>query len=138
MTNEREYLISCLGCLMLLGISAIFGVTTSTNKKREIEAKRLMSMPDSYWEAEKEKAIASVKKHELDIQYKERMELDKRERKAKEAEAQREFEKSAPPEYWTSLAKQKEAEERGKTERQTAQARANAIENAARQIRYAM
>lgn len=129
---------SFLNTIVLFCGFFVAGSLISSYKKEDIKAKQLMGMPDSYWEAKKEEAIASVKRYELDVQSRERLELDKRERKAREAAAQREFEKTAPPEYWISLAKQKEAEEQGKTERQIASARASAIENAARQLSYSL
>lgn len=110
----------------------------SSYKSKQLEAKRLIGMPDSYWEAEKAKAEAEVKMHEMDVASDERLLLDERERKAKAAAARLEFQKAAPAEYWDYLAREKEAQERGKTERENAAAQAKAIENAARDIRKAV
>lgn len=142
MNNELDISLTALlgfGAAGLLAIAVGAVANSFTNiKKATIEADRLKAMPDSYWEAKKAEAEASVKKHELDIAYKERMELDARERRAKEAAAKREFEQSAPPEYWEAMARKAEAEERGKTERENAKAQADAIKNAAYQLRCAI
>lgn len=106
-------------------------------QEKSVEAERLKNMPDSYWEAEKAKAEASAKKHELDVAMKERLVLDERDRKAKADAARLEFERTAPPEYWDAMAKKIEAEERGKTERENAQIQAKAIEKAAAEVRRA-
>lgn len=134
----HEFEAACIGIAgaATTAIAALGSVTHYREKK--LEAERLLGMPDSYWEAEKAKAEASVKKHELDIQHKERMTLDDRERAERERQAKREFEKTAPPEYWDAIARKAEAEERGKTERENARAQAKAIEDAAKQIRYAI
>ena len=134
----HEFEAVCIGIAgaATTAIAALGSITHYREKKLETE--RLLGMPDSYWEAEKAKAEASVKKHELDIQHKERMTLDDRERAERERQAKREFEKTAPPEYWDAMARKAEAEERGKTERANAKAQADAIENAARQLRHAI
>lgn len=106
-------------------------------REKSIETERLKSMPDSYWEAEKAKAEASAKKHEIDVAMKERLVLDERDRKAKADAAKLEFERTAPPEYWDAMAKKIEAEERGKTERENAKIQAKAIEKAASEVRRA-
>lgn len=142
MNNELDISLTGLLCFGAAGLLAIAGGAVANSftgiKKATIEADRLKAMPDSYWEAKKAEAEASVKKHELDIAYKERMELDARERHAKERTAKREFEQSAPPEYWEAMARKAEAEERGKTERENAKAQADAIKNAAFQLRCAI
>lgn len=125
----------CVGAALF---ATLFGIKSmSEYQDKRLEADKLRSMPDSYWEARKAEAAASVKKHEMDIASKERLTLDKRNREAEEAAAQREFEKTAPPEYWASLARQVEAEERGRTDRENAQAQAKALEKAAYEIRRA-
>lgn len=127
--------IALVATTLLLGFSIdrVAGYKTKVS-----EGERLKSMPDSYWAAKAVEAEASVKKHELDIQSQERLVIDKRDRAAKKEAAQREFEKSAPPEYWAAMAKKAEIEERGRTERENAQAQAKALENAAMQLRYAV
>lgn len=118
-------------------LAAFVSGRTFTFREKIAENERLKNMPDSYWEAEKAKAESAAKQHELDIAMKERLALDERERKAKEAAAKLEFEKTAPPEYWAAMAKKIEAEERGKTERENAQLQAEAIKKAAEEVRRA-
>lgn len=127
-----------------LGIAAVtlevggaFGSVMSY-KAKQLEAERLKEMPDSYWMAEKAKAEAAVKQHELDIALKERLELDARDRAALERAAKLEFERTAPPEYWEAAARKAEAAERGKTERENAKRQAEAIKSAAREISLAV
>lgn len=142
MNNEVDISLTALLGFGAAGLLAIAGGAVANSftsiKKATIEADRLKAMPDSFWEAKKAEAEASVKMHELDIAHKERMELDARERRAKELAAKREFEQSAPPEYWEAMAKKAEAEERGKTERENAKVQADAIKSAAYQLRCAV
>ena len=115
---------------LLFLVAVIFGGGAMAVRANRIEGERLKDMPDSYWEAKKAEAEASVKKHEIDVASNERLVLDSRNRETAKAEAKREFEKSAPPEYWDAIARKAEAEERTKT----AAAQAKAAKEAAYQL----
>lgn len=137
--NDNDFGFELKAIAIMIG-GLLAGLVSSqifSYKEKCVEANRLSSMPDSYWEAEKAKAESAVKQHELDIAMKERLAIDERERKAKAAAAKMEFEKTAPAEYWAAIARKAEAEERGKTERENAQIQAKAIERAAAEVRRA-
>jgi hypothetical protein len=102
-------------------------------------------MPDSYWEAEKAKVDASVKKHQVDVAAKERLTIDERERMDANRSAIREFELHAPAGYWESKryeaelkARRDESERRAKTEQEKARIQAAAIANATKNIGTAL
>lgn len=135
--TEDKMVYGFLAGLGAILVSCIAIASGASYKQEKMKLTRLSEMPDSYWEAEKAKAESSVKKHELDLALKERLELDKRTRAAEEMAAKRAFEASAPPEYWTSMAEQVKAKERAKTERENAKRQAQAITRAAQEFRHA-
>ena len=108
-----------------LGLSGLIVYTISQEDKRkysdkerqrqhELELeKEKAKLPPEYWNAMAEEHKASVKKHEIDVQSKEKLELDERDRKDAENERIREYEKNAPAEYW----EQKRIEQEEKTKR---------------------
>jgi hypothetical protein len=118
---------------------------TRTHAEAMAETERLKNMPDSYWEAEKAKADASVKKHQVDVAAKERLTIDERERMDANRSAIREFELNAPAGYWESKryeaelkARRDESERRAKTEQEKARIQAAAIANATKNIGTAL
>jgi len=68
--------------------------------------------PPEYWLAEKAKTEAKANETKLKLESEERLEIDNRERKDKEAIRRRAFEQNAPDSYWAQ--KKVEAEERTK------------------------
>lgn len=79
-------------------------------KIKEAETK----LPPEYWEAKKAEAQANAEVEKAKIESDERLVKDQRDRLDAEAAATREFEKSAPPEYW----EQKRIQEEEETKRQ--------------------
>ncbi len=135
-TSDDKLALGLLGGLGALLLSLVAITTGASYTQEKMKLAHLREMPDSYWEAERVKAESSVKKHELDLALKERLEMDKRNRAAEELAAKRAFEASAPPEYWASMAEQVEAKERAKTERENAKQQAQAITRAAQEFRH--
>ncbi len=135
--SEDKIFLGIIGGLGAL-IASVIAISEGVGyQKEKMKLAHLREMPDSYWEAEKVKAESSVKKHEMDLAYKERLELDKRQREADELAAKHAFELAAPPEYWESMAKQVKAKEQAKTERENARRQAEAIAKAAHEFRQA-
>lgn len=93
-------------------------------KKAELEG----TYPPEYWSAKAAKAEADAIARKAQIESDERLELDARDRKAAEQAALREFEKSAPAEYW----EQKRIEEEQKTKREADRRRFEAEQEAAK------
>ena len=93
-------------------------------KKAELEG----TYPPEYWTAKAAKAEADAKVRQASIESEERLKLDARNRKDAEQAALREFEKSAPAEYW----EQKRIEEEQKTKREADQRRYEAEREAAK------
>ena len=93
-------------------------------KKAELEG----TYPPEYWTAKAAKAEADAKVRQASIESEERLKIDARNRKDVEQAALREFEKSAPAEYW----EQKRIEEEQKTKREADQRRYEAEREAAK------
>lgn len=93
-------------------------------KKAELEG----TYPPEYWTAKAAKAEADAKVRQASIESEERLKIDARNRKDAEQAALREFEKSAPAEYW----EQKRIEEEQKTKREADQRRYEAEKEAAK------
>ncbi len=103
MTSEIKFILG--GVAIIAGAWAFVECNKTIQQRRisEIELEKIKeeaNYPASYWEAKKAEAEADAKKHELDVQSNERLELDKRDRADEEAKRLREFEKDAPKEYW--------------------------------------
>lgn len=96
--NKYEALFG-LGALAIVAAATTYFLTDKKRqevKKTEAEA----TLPPEYWQARVAEAKASIEKHRIDSESKERLTLDLRDREALEQANRREFEKSAPPEYW--------------------------------------
>lgn len=100
-------------------------------KKAEIEGQ----YPSEYWEAKKAEAEATASVKKAQIESEERLVIDLRKRGDEEAARKREFEKTAPPEYWEQQRVEEEErtkrelnEQRYKTEREAAKQHQKAIE----------
>lgn len=119
--NDDPFVLIVAGTIgtILLGILSHSGTEA-------YKARQLKEMPDSYWEAKKAEAQSAIEIRREELAQEERLTLDKRQREQEAAAAKREFEKAAPPEYWTSLAEQAKAKEQAKIERDKAAAVAKA------------
>lgn len=100
-------------------IGAVAGIFATRRydkvKKAELElatAKVQAEYPPEYWTAKAEEAKAELEIQRITTESSERLTLDERNRVAEKLKAQREFEKSAPPEYWAQ--KKVEEEERSR------------------------
>lgn len=115
--------------LGIAGIIAAMGAYTFTENKRNASKEALAyrdaqvakvkqaeidaQMPAEYWAAKQAEIEASVEKHRIETESKERLKIDERERADASKQAQREFEQTAPDGYWAA----KKAEEEEKTRR---------------------
>lgn len=114
--NDHETILGVSGIAGIV-VTLIYGISTYHNTKIRIAeeqskiriAEEQSKLPKEYWIAQKAESEASVQKHAMDVEFKERMELDSRRRHDAQIKAQMEFEKNAPDGYW--LAKVKAEEE---------------------------
>jgi len=104
--NYINFILGAIGSFTAVTISIIF------RNIKKIDAEK--EMPAEYWIAKKADTEAQVERYRIDVESRERLILDKRERDDAEKIRQREFELNAPQEYWDSKA----LEEREKTARE--------------------
>ena len=127
--------------LLILGLAGICGGSyiASNYKKQQTMA----SLPDSYWESQKQAEIEKTARHKLDIEKEEREKALKREHELKWQKEQHEFEKNQPDSYWAfkaseqeRLSKEKLAEEDRRARTEQAAEMRRAIDSLKRGIEY--
>ncbi len=123
----KDYLlIFGIGLAGLLGLGYIATYSDRADiKKTELE----LDFPPEYWEAKKAETEASVRKHEITVASKERLELDARERITNKQIREEEFEKSAPPEYWETKRVEEQERTRREYNKQQAELNRKQLEN---------
>lgn len=138
MTSEAKVIVFCGVCISVVLGGYVF--EDYLNRKQELQKKLADNdlelkkaelegtYPPEYWTAKAAEAEANAKIEQARIESQERLRIDERNRKTAELEAIREFEKSAPPEYW----EQKRVEEEQKTKREADQRRYEAEKEAAK------
>ena len=123
MTNELKVSLIALTGIGAICATMIFNRSMAAkqeekkyenDRQTKIEIAQIKkSYPPEYWTAQAAEAAAKAEIEKARIESRERLELDQRRRADVEIANKREFEKSAPAEYW----KQKRIEEEEKTKR---------------------
>lgn len=125
----------CAGGAAIAAVSAGSYFTKKKELDTQVEKAKIEgTYPPEYWAAKEAQAKADAEVKKAELEYKHQLEIDRRNRDDAEVALRREFEKSAPAEYW----EQKRIEAEEKTKRELNKQRYEAERETAKQQRQAM